>query len=184
MNQVKYDTKQWEKFWGEWDLKLKKFPAVKREALEKSARAVEAILHKEIDARFPNYTDKRGRRFSPSRGVKSWQEVRIGSKNGYAAISPKSMVVRTNKRSAGEHTAATISAALERGHHVRSPSGRSKRYVPRFDEDRATNYITGINIVHGRMFYSWTKMSSGKAALDTAKKVVFKWAEELAEGEE
>ncbi len=148
MNQAALDKVQWDKFWDYWQDLIEEFPAAKTEALVTAGRAVLPVLQAQIDRRVD---DKRGR-------VKRWQDIRRGSQGGYVAISPVSYEISVNKTKNRFVTARDITKYLERGHAVRPPSGRSKRYVPRADK----------SYVPGRMFYSWTKLDAAKIAIRAA----------------
>lgn len=182
MNKAAFDQKQWDTFWKVWDRKLETLPGARKAALLKSGLAVEALLHKQIDARFQD-TARKGKRFTAREQVKRWQEVRLGSGGGYAAMSPKNITVRTNKTTAGSHTAAAITRYLERGHKIRSPSGRWKRYRPRENDDLLIGGANGF-IVPGRMFYSWTMMDASRVAVKAAREEILEWIERFAEGDE
>jgi len=148
MNQAALDKEQWDKFWDYWQDLIEEFPAAKTEALVTAGRAVLPVLQAQIDRRID---DKRGR-------VKRWQDIRRGSRGGYVAISPVSYEISVNKTKNRFVTARDITKYLERGHAVRPPSGRRKRYVPSADK----------SYVHGRMFYSWAKRDAAKIAIKAA----------------
>lgn len=57
--------------------------------------------------------------------MQSWQDVRRGSGGGYAAVSPRP------KTFANGYRVGQITEAIERGHRIRSPSGRAQRYKPK-----------------------------------------------------
>lgn len=71
--------------------------------------------------------------------VKGWQEKRIGSGGGYAAISPISGAT-------GKNSPGAITNYLENGHRIRPP-GTGKRYRPRIK----------MSYVNGRHFYAATR---------------------------
>ena len=186
MNKVSFDQKQWDTFWRVWERRLETLPGAKKAALLKSGLAVQALLHKQIDARFLNSRgkDKRGKRFPPNEQVKRWQELRLGSGGGYTAISPKNVIVRSNKTMEGSHTAQVITRSLEHGHKIRPPSGRWQRYRPRIKGKLDTNRKHRIhNVVPGRMFYSWAKKDATRVAVNAAREEIHEWIEGFAEGE-
>lgn len=169
------DQNQWDAFWRVWDRKLETFPDAKKAALFQAGLAVKALLDRQISTRL---NDPRGR-------VRRWQELRVGSGGGYVAISPVDDTVRVSRSTSNQYSARDITRYLERGHKIRMPSGRWKRYVPRVYERldaNGKNYL--YSIVPGRMFYSWTKMNSSSVAIKAAREEVLKWMEGLAEGDE
>lgn len=168
------DQREWDAFWHVWDKKLESFPGAKKAALFQTGQAVKALLDSQISTRL---NDPRGR-------VRRWQAVRIGSGGGYVAISPINDTVRVSRSTSNGYTAKDITRYLERGHKIRSPSGRWKRYVPRVNKRLDSNgkhYL--YDIVPGRMFYSWTKMKSSSVAIRAAREEILKWMEGLSEGD-
>lgn len=90
--------------------------------------------------------------------VQSWQEARVGSRSGYAAVSAKA---NTEYR---DYAVGYVTNAIENGHRIRSPSGQAKeRYRPRIRQAH----------VPGRYFYR-----DSQAAVDNFVKA---GATELAE---
>lgn len=113
--------------------------------------------------------------------VRSWQELRFGSRGGYAALTPKkASPFRAGGKPKSWHgepvTVKQITKWLERGHGVRKPGPESKRLVP-FGRSGVNRY-TGERYVKGRMFYSWTKMKALEHALDAADEALEIFAEE------
>lgn len=95
--------------------------------------------------------------------VQSWQEVRIGSRHSYAAVSPKKDTYQNSSKR--EYSVGLITTKIENGHRIRSPSGQQKgRYRPR---------IRNPGRVQGRHFYK-----ASQAAVDNFVKA---GAKELAE---
>lgn len=182
MNKVAFDQKQWDTFWRVWDRRLETLPGAKKAALFQSGRAVEKVLHKQIDTRFPDTIGRRKKKWvnlEPSKRVKRWQELRLGSGGGYAEISPVGDNVRTDT------TAKDVTRYLERGHKIRQPSGRWKRYRLRVRGTLDANRKHRLyNVVPGRMFYSWTKMDATRVAVKAAREEILEWIEGFAEGEE
>lgn len=78
MSKAAFDTKQWDTFWKVWNRRLETLPGAKKAALFQAGQAVDILLNRQISTRV---NDPRGR-------VKRWQELRLGSGGGYAAISP------------------------------------------------------------------------------------------------
>jgi len=93
-----------------------------------------------------------------------WQDIRIGSNNGYVAVSPDG----------GEDDAVyVITNSLDHGHGVREPSGRALRYQPR---------IRGNGMyVRGYQFYSTTKLHAESIAIHAAEKGLTYWENAMDE---
>ena len=121
-----------------------------------------------------------GEMFSAVRGnlggegkVQSWQEARVGSRHGYAAVSPKAKTYQETKNS--RHAVGYVTNAIERGHRIRSPSGQAKeRYRPRIKQPKVT----------GRFFYKSSESEVARlaeaGAKDLAEKLVQKIEEEMS----
>jgi hypothetical protein len=171
-----------------------KIPEARRKALEAAAKAVQEDLNREIVQRLPNH-DARGR-------VRSWQEVTIGTRGGYAAVTrtPKSRSERVNQQSAWStvkralrgqsakkvYTGYEITKWLEKGHEIGNQYGRakyhdnedvrvvgtSKRGMTLYHVKTVENAANGHAVAPGFMFYSWTKSSADKLALEAAQQVL------------
>ncbi len=89
------------------------------------------------------------------------------------AVSPAFEDVSVNRTEDRIVTSADITQYLEKGHRIRPPSGRAKRYQPRIRSGRL--------YVPGRQFHSWTKPDAMRAAVPAARKGITDWLEELAE---
>lgn len=161
MRQAEMDKKSWDKFWSCWEDLIEEFPMAKKEALVRAGQAVLPALQRQIQQRV---SDPRGR-------VRRWQDVRLGSKGGYVAVSPVWDEVSVNRTADRVVTARDITQYLERGHKIRPPSGRAKRYTPRVRSGRA--------YVPGRQFYSWTKLDAAKIAIEAADEAMEKLCDEL-----
>ena len=102
----------------------------------------------------------------------------MGSKGGYVVVSPSPDETVQVTRSGEKTTSRDVTRYLERGHGITTPSGRTRRYVPRISSHRT--------YVPGRMFYSWAKQDAGKIALEEANRAMDRltdlFADYLAEG--
>jgi hypothetical protein len=112
--------------------------------------------------------DERGR-------VRRWQSYHVGRWLGYVAVQPDSgdaaEVVQTTK--AGEKTTSKdVTRYLEHGHKVRGPSGRAKRYTPRYKRRLNNNGRSMFTVVHGRLFYSWSRDNVARIAAHEAERNV------------
>lgn len=117
-----------------WEELYKAVPDARRAAVEAMGEAIKKEVDSQIAARID---DGAGH-------VQSWQEIRIGSRGGYAAVSPckyenfsaRGNPLRSGGRSAPRvHTyrgkavsAKQVTAWLERGHSVRKCTGKDKRF--------------------------------------------------------
>ena len=90
---------------------LKSAPEARRELHEKIAKRIKSEVNVQIDASGIN--DENGT-------IKRWQEERVGSGGGYAAISAVSGAV-------GDNSPGAITNYLESGHKTRGPTGTAKR---------------------------------------------------------
>lgn len=160
---MEFKTVGWDHFWDAWDHVIKRMPEAKHTALFEAGKAILLEVQQQIVRQ--GVHDSFGR-------VQRWQEMRLESGKGYVAISPDAEVVRVSKGGAPT-TARTVTNALERGHGVRGPSGRGKRYQPR---------IRGNGrYVAGRMFYSFAKMNSEQIAIHAAELGLTYWENALDE---
>lgn len=185
MNNVAFDKKQWDTFWKVWDRRVETLPGARKAALFQAGRAAEKVLHKQIDSRFDETRvarrNKRWVNVHPREDVKRWQELRLGSFNGYAALSPGKDTVYSGA------SAKDVTRYLERGHKIRPPSGRWKRYEKniRINDKFDTNRKHALyHVVAGRMFYSWARMDATRVAIAAAREEILEWIEGFAEGEE
>lgn len=150
-----FDKSEWDFFWRFWDEAIQRIPDLKREALEAMGKAVLQEVRGQISRRGVN--DPQGR-------VARWQEMRMGSKGGYVAVSPSPNETVQVTRSGEKTTSKDVTRYLERGHGIPTPSGRTRRYVPRISSRRT--------YVPGRMFYSWAEQDAGKIALEEANRAM------------
>ena len=151
MDKFQISTGNWDYFWNHvWAHVAEAVPDAKRIAMRNAALEMSKVLYGQIR-----------RRVNDSHGqVMRWQNPRVGSGGGYAAVSPvKEDVQGSTLDSQG------ITNALEFGHGVRWPSGKAKRYTYRG---------TGRNYVPGRQFYSFAKseIASGKIVKRAAEAVL------------
>ena len=153
MSAITFDQKRWDRFWDYWEDFIEEWPEVKRFALLTMGTAVLKEVQQQVVRRGVN--DSRGR-------VRRWQDMRVGSGNGYVAVSPLNEDVSVS--GAKKTTSRDITRYLERGHAIRPPSGRSKRYTPRIK--------SGRTYVPGRQFYSWARQDALKLALAAADDAV------------
>lgn len=165
-NEVKTDDL--DRFIERIDGVVKKIPETKQKVYQQVGEALLANVRKQIDSRT---TDSRGR-------VKSWQGVEFGDRGGYVKVRP------TDKRKdKWGYSGVMKTYAIERGHAIPTPTGRSERYRPRLSDKLVFGTSgRGIDgIVPGRMFYSWAKMDANRIALLIAKECIEELLEHLEE---
>lgn len=98
--------------------------------------------------------------------VQSWQEYRVGTRSGYAAVSPKAKLLYK------DYAAGYVTNAIESGHRIRSPSGQAKgRYRPRITKPK----------VPGRFFYKGSEAETARLAENAAKELAENIARKIEE---
>lgn len=129
---------------------LDEIPEARRTMHERIAKTLQDEVRAEVDASGIN--DKSGK-------IKSWQEARVGSGGGYAAVSAA-------KGKTGPNSPGAITNYLENGHRIRQPSGKSKRYRPNIKKP----YVDGYH------FYQRVRSRAEAIAISEAEK----YADEIA----
>lgn len=162
-----------QKFNSYWEDLMEEFPEAKAEAVRTMGQAAQRELNAQI-RKADLEEDAKGT-------VISWQNLRFGSRGGYAALSAlKASSYRPGaKPKSWNGTAVTVKQVtkwLERGHGVRKPAPGSARAWVRVGRSGLNKY-TGLRYVKGRMFYSWTKMKALDLALDAANNALERFAE-------
>ena len=139
---IQIDTLEWDHHWEDvWGHVTEAVPEAKRLAMRNAALEMARVVWKQI-----------GRRVNDSHGhVQRWQDPRVGSLGGYAAVSAR-------KEAVGGSTldSRRLTDVLEFGHGVLGPSGKAKRYVYR---GSYRSYVPG------RQFYSWAKSEIAESDL-------------------
>lgn len=150
------------RFVQSWDRLLEVVPEARREAVEEAGQAVKRSLDAQIRSADLSGIEAKGR-------VSAWQQIRLGSRGGWAAISPIKGTVYSWDRRANfgarvrQHTwhgrpvtARQVTTWLEQGHGIK-PGG----------------------YVAGRQFYAYTKVDAQEVALKAADKVLCRIADEV-----
>lgn len=88
--------------------------------METVGEQIREVVAGQIDASSVN--DQNGQ-------VKRWQIAKIGSGGGYAAVRPRGS---GEGAATGKNSPGAITNYLNNGHRIRRPSGKAKRYRPRF----------------------------------------------------
>lgn len=176
MRQATIDRQRLEQFNRYWEALYKVVPEARKKAVEAMGTAVLRELDLQIQA-----ADLEG----DAKGtVTSWQELRVGSKGGYAAVTPQKDTAPP-KGKEKQHTwngkAVTkkqVTGWLERGHGARRPGAGSDRMWNRTGRS-GVNQATGRRYVKGRQFYSWTRSKATDIALRAADGVLSEIADEV-----
>lgn len=106
--------------------------------------------------------------------VRSWQELRLGSLGGWAAVSPRSGKAgiagdgRAHTWKGNQVTASQVTRWLESGH-----GNRKTRFGTRFNTATASRYTKG------HLFYSWAEMIAEREALKAADDALCRIADEV-----
>lgn len=100
--------------------------------------------------------------------VAGWQASFVGSKSGYAAVRPQAKTYQETKQGR-RYAVGHVTTAIEVGHKVRPPSGRSKRYQPRLEKTR----------VPGKGFYLGAESQLASLAQAAAEQFVAELAAEV-----
>lgn len=163
--------------WDHYDEVLNRLPDARRKALEAAGKTLNNEVDRQIDRQLPGH-DAGGR-------VKSWQEVTMGTRGGYARVSPMKKTVSASRRS-WSHTQETYNSKqitnwLEHGHKMVLPkkAGRGFRRNGNVSERTVISGSTGAHIVPGYLFYSWAEMEAQKLAKKAAEEVLTLLAHDL-----
>lgn len=166
------DLRDWDAFWRRWDKLIATLPKAKQKALQMAGMATLKEVQKQIDQRV---TDPQGR-------VKRWQELKEGSGGGYVVVTADNGEVVQETKSGKKTTSRDVTRYLEKGHKARTPSGRSKRYQERLNEDEIIASENAGFIVPGLQFYSWAKLHAGDLGRDAAEKTLQKLKSAIERG--
>jgi hypothetical protein len=128
-------------------------PEKRREMHEKIAEAIKEEVDTQIAQSGLN--DSSGR-------VKDWQQQKVGSGGGYAAV-------RASDKAIGDNSPGAITNYLENGHKIREPSGKSPNYRPRIKKP----YVDGFR------FYGKARAGAEAKAISIAEEYVNDIAEKL-----
>ena len=160
---ARMDRARLEQFNRFWEELLQAVPDARRQAVEEAGAAVQRELNAQIGA---------AELADGAKGtVRTWQELRVGSKGGYAALSPGKGTAQPRAGEA-QHTwkgkpvsKKQVTRWLERGHGTRRPAGVTR--------------ASAAGYVKGRQFYSWTKAKALELALKAADRVLSRIADEV-----
>ncbi len=114
--------------------------------------------------------------------VRTWQELRVGSKGGYAALSPKGTaqprVEETQHTWKGKPVSKSRSPGGWAGARHPQAGGGSSRSWNQAGRAGVTR-ASAAGYVKGRQFYSWTKAKALELALKAADRVLSRIADEV-----
>lgn len=167
-----------------WDELLQAVPEARKEAMEAAGEAVKRALDAQIQRADLSSWAAKGR-------VRSWQELRLGSGGGYAAVSPWKGTVYSFDRRTGfggryrQHTwdgkpvtARQVTGWLERGHGT-GATGQTETIWTKRKGQHQRKVRWGSGYVAGRQFYARTKDDALDLALKAADKVLCRVADEV-----
>ena len=178
---ARMDRRRLDQFVNYWEPLLKKVPEAKKKAVKSMGEAMQRELNAKIMEADLEPDAKET--------VISWQEVRIGSGGGYAAVSPKKGIARPAKGQK-QHTwkgeavrKKQVTRWLEKGHGL-PPADLKKSYAwskkRRYREGKSRfNDWTGESFVAGRKFYGFARLNAQDQALRAADKVLSMIADEV-----
>ena len=148
-----------------WETALEDFPQARAQAVEAMGQAAQRALEARI-GEVDLQEDAKGT-------VRAWQELRLGSGGGYAALSP----IRANPSHPGQKpkswngkavTVRQITKWLERRHRIRQ-ADTTKAYA--WSRSRRAR-STGARRVAGRGFYAWVQQKAWELARDAAEETL------------
>lgn len=159
------------KFERYWEDLFEEFPAARAAAVNEMGKAVKEDLDAQILSQ--GVDDLFGH-------IRNTQEVRFGSRGGYAAVSPVASEMtdrygRTKTWKGQQVSTRQVTRWLEKGHGARKPSGSAKKY--RLQLRGASFGKKGNLYIKGHLFYSWTKLRALDHALSAANKAMEIFAE-------
>ena len=165
-----------ERFYRYWE----ELYAVVPEARAKAVEAMGEAVLKELGVQIQAADLESGAKGT----VKSWQELRLGDKGGYAAVSPRG---QTAAPKAGEKqhtwrgeavTQRQVTKWLEKGHGARKPGAGSQRMFNRLGRGGIVRR-SERTYVKGRQFYSWTRLNAVSIAVKAADRALSAIADEV-----
>lgn len=148
--EMSIDTTEWATFWERWKLVINQIPGFKEAMLADVGKTMTSEVRRAVAASGVN--DPRGR-------VQTWQNAHIGSGRGYVAVRADSVEVTAGYRGRETANAGALTNYLTAGHHVRQPSGRTKRYHPEAHVTRTRSF----------QFYKTVAGSADRTAADAAE---------------
>lgn len=177
MRKATLDRQKLDRFARRWEDLYHAFPDARRQAAQAMGEAVQKDLNAQIQA-----ADLENGAKST---VRSWQDVRIGSRGGYAAVSPAGGVAKP-RAGQKQHTwrgdpvtQKQVTRWLERGHGTPSTGRMTQNYVRKTKTWHEIAERRGEGYVKGRLFYSWTYMKAVDHAIEAAEKLLDSISEEM-----
>lgn len=178
------DREKMRRFVQYWDRLLEVVPEARREAVEAAGEAVKRSLDAQIRSADLSGIEAKAR-------VSSWQQIRLGSGGGWAAVSPKKGTVYSWDQRANfggrarQHTwdgepvtARQVTTWLERGHGTGTTGAMADSWSKRLGKHQVKERL-GKGYVSGRRFYAYTKDDAQEIALKAADKVLCRLADEV-----
>jgi len=161
------NQRELERFNRYWKELFEAFPEARAQAVAEMGRAVK----QELDGRIlsQGVDDAMGH-------IRADQQLRLGSKGGYAAVVPVSDQFRdrhgrTKTWNGKPVTSRQVTRWLERGHAAR---GWGDNLIYAYGRKRGS-----FTVVPGRQFYSFTKLKAFDLAMAAARKTLYKFSDEV-----
>ena len=176
MSRAKLERQEMDRFARYWEQLYQAVPDARRKGAEAMGEAIRKELSAQIQAADLE-TNAKGT-------VKSWQEVRIGSGGGYAAISPGPGAARPRRGKQHTYLGSPVSKKqvtrwLERGHGTPSTGTKRWSYVKGTKSWHRVAERRGEGYVKGRLFYSRARMKAWETARKAADRVLSMIADEV-----
>ena len=176
MRKAALERQEMDRFARYWEKLFQAFPEARRKGVEAMGEAVQKDLNAQIQAADLE-SDAKGT-------VRSWQEVRIGSGGGYAAVTPKKDIARPKRWRQHTYrgqpvTQKQVTRWLERGHGTPATGAKQWNYVMKTKKWHQVAERQGVGYVPGRQFYSFTQAKAWEHARKAADKVLSLIADEV-----
>lgn len=176
---ARMQRKEMDKFVQYWEDLFEEFPEARRRASAAMGEAAKKHLDRQIG--------RSGFRGGADYTVRSWQELRLGSEGGYAAISPTKGIElhqpagRRGPKTwrGGKVTSSMVTRWQERGYGTRQPAPGSSRAWSRVKNGNV-HVRDKKDYVKAKQFYSFTKLRAFDIALKAAGQVMERiaWSDE------
>lgn len=154
------ELEEWKRLWEDMQKTAEKIPDLKQQMLEELGGKFQTEVRRQIA--ISGLNDAKGR-------VQTWQNFHVGSGRGYVAVRADSVEVMSGGGNKKPLNAGALTNYLTSGHKTRTPSGKSKRYVPRVSKNK----------VPGFGFYKRASEQAEKLALEEAQEFLDTLKEEL-----
>lgn len=165
MKTMGIDKKEIEEWARYWEPLFRVVPEARADAVKAWGEQMQKEVRRQVTSR--GVQDSREH-------VRLWQEMRMGSRGGWVAVSPRSGKAgtagdgRVHTWKGKTVTASQVTRWLERGH-----GNRQRHFGTRFNTANAARYT------RGHLFYSWAEMIAEREALKAADDALCRIADEV-----